>query len=230
MSILKNDWASLLEQEFQEPYYLSLREFLIKEYTTRTVYPDKNNIFNALHFTPYSEVKVVILGQDPYHGRGQAHGLSFSVQPGVNLPPSLQNIFKELESDVGCSIPNHGYLVKWAEQGVMMLNAVLTVRAGEANSHQGKGWENFTDKVISLLNQREEPIVFILWGKYAQEKQQLITSPQHLVIRSPHPSPFSALRGFFGSKPFSRANSFLRKNGQQEIDWQLPLEQLTMNN
>jgi len=221
MKILKNDWAPLLEEEFQKPYYLSLREFLIKEYTSRTIYPDKNDIFNALHFTPYSQVKVVILGQDPYHGRGQAHGLSFSVQPGINPPPSLQNIFKELQSDIGCSIPNDGYLVKWAEQGVMLLNAVLTVRAGEANSHQGKGWENFTDKVISLLNQREKPVVFILWGKYAGEKQQLITSPQHLVIKSPHPSPFSAARGFFGSKPFSKANNFLNKNGQQEIDWQL---------
>ena len=220
--ILKNDWASLLEQEFQEPYYLSLREFLIKEYTNQTIYPDKHNIFNALHFTSYSDTKVVILGQDPYHGRGQAHGLSFSVQPGISSPPSLQNIFKELESDLGCSIPNHGHLVKWAEQGVLLLNAVLTVRAGEANSHQGKGWENFTDKIISLLNDREEPIAFILWGKYAGEKQKFITSPQHLIIKSPHPSPFSAMRGFFGSKPFSKTNSFLNKNGQQEIDWQLP--------
>ncbi len=222
MTILKNDWALLLEQEFKEPYYLQLREFLIKEYQSRIIYPDKHDIFNALHLTPYSRTKVVILGQDPYHGPGQAHGLSFSVQPEVASPPSLQNILKELESDLSCKIPDHGYLVPWAKQGVLLLNTVLTVRKGEANSHRGKGWENFTDKIITLLNQREKPIVFILWGKHAHEKEQFISSPQHLVIKSPHPSPFSAARGFFGSRPFSRTNEFLKKHAQREINWQLP--------
>ncbi len=224
MKILKNDWAPLLEEEFNKPYYLKLREFLIKEYTTRTIYPDKYHIFNALHFTPYSEVKVVILGQDPYHGPGQAHGLSFSVQPGITPPPSLKNIFIELHNDLGCTIPNHGCLVSWAKQGVLLLNTVLTVRRGQANSHKGMGWEFFTDKVISILNSRKEPIVFLLWGKHAQEKQRLITSSHHLIIKSPHPSPFSAARGFFGSRPFSRANKFLKETNQGEIDWQLPIQ------
>jgi len=222
MAILKNDWQSLLEQEFEKPYYLRLREFLVEEYNTKVVYPDKHDIFNALHLTAYADTKVVILGQDPYHGAGQAHGLSFSVKPGVNPPPSLQNIYKELQADLGCSIPNNGYLVSWAKQGVLLLNTVLTVRAGTPNSHKGIGWETFTDKVISLLNQREKPVVFILWGKHAQDKQQLIQSPQHFIITSPHPSPFSANRGFFGSRPFSRANEYLRKIGSQAIDWQIP--------
>lgn len=185
MKILKNDWGPLLEKEFQEPYYLKLREFLIKEYKTRTIYPDKYSIFNALYYTSYNDTKVVILGQDPYHGPGQAHGLCFSVKPGVTPPPSLQNIFKELYSDLGCKIPNNGYLVKWAEQGVLLLNTVLTVREGEANSHKGMGWENFTDRVISLLNQREKPVIFILWGSPAQQKQKLITSPHHYIIKAP---------------------------------------------
>lgn len=222
MAILKNDWAPLLEEEFQKPYYLKLRQFLIEEYKSRIIYPDKYDIFNALHFTPYKETKVVILGQDPYHGPGQAHGLSFSVKPGVKQPPSLQNIFKELHEDMGCYIPNNGYLVAWAKQGVLMLNAVLTVRKGEANSHRGIGWENFTDRVIQLLNEREKPVVFILWGKNAQEKENLITSPQHYIIKAPHPSPFSANRGFFGSKPFSKTNNFLKKIGSNEINWQIP--------
>ncbi len=222
MAILKNDWSPLLESEFEQPYYLRLRRFLIDEYRSRTIYPDKYDIFAALHLTPFANTKVVILGQDPYHGPGQAHGLSFSVKPGVAVPPSLQNIFKELRDDVGCSIPNHGYLVKWAEQGVLMLNAVLTVRAGQPNSHRGKGWENFTDKVIETLNQRETPVVFILWGNNAQEKLHLIDSSKHYIIRSPHPSPFSANRGFFGSRPFSRANRFLKRIGSTEIDWQIP--------
>ena len=230
MKILKNDWNELLGQEFQKPYYIELKEFLISEYQSRAIYPDKHHIFNALHFTPYSQTKVVILGQDPYHGQGQAHGLSFSVQPGVAPPPSLKNIFKELEADLGCTIPNHGYLVPWANQGVLLINAVLTVRASEANSHRGKGWEIFTDKVISLLNQREQPVVFILWGRHAQEKQALISAPRHLIIKSPHPSPFSATGGFFGSRPFSRTNRFLKKNGQDEISWQLPsLSELQSN-
>lgn len=222
MTILKNDWAPLLEEEFAKPYYQKLRQFLKEEYETKMIYPDRYDIFNALHYTSYREAKVVILGQDPYHGPGQAHGLSFSVKPGINPPPSLQNIFKELQADLGCSIPNNGYLVKWAEQGVLLLNTVLTVRQGVPNSHKGIGWEMFTDKVISVCNQREKPLVFILWGKHAQEKRELITSPQHFIIASPHPSPFSANRGFFGSRPFSRTNLFLKKIGREEIDWQIP--------
>jgi uracil-DNA glycosylase len=223
MAILHNDWAPLLEQEFQKPYYLRLRQFLIEEYRTKVVYPDKYDIFNALHLTPYAETKVVILGQDPYHGPGQAHGLSFSVKPGVTPPPSLQNIFKELQSDLGCTIPNHGHLVSWAKQGVLLLNTVLTVRAGSPASHKGKGWEQFTDQVIATLNERDVPMVFILWGRHAQEKASFINTRKHCIISSPHPSPFSANRGFFGSRPFSRANQFLRANGLPEIDWQLPL-------
>jgi uracil-DNA glycosylase len=222
MAILKNDWAPLLEEEFHKPYYLRLRQFLMEEYNTKIIYPDKYDIFNALHLTPYAEAKVVILGQDPYHGPGQAHGLSFSVKPGVPAPPSLQNIFKELQDDLGCYIPNNGYLVKWAEQGVLMLNTVLTVRQSVPNSHKGMGWETFTDKVIMTLNEREKPVVFILWGKHAQEKRELITSNRHCIIASPHPSPFSANRGFFGSRPFSRTNQFLRSIGSEEIDWQIP--------
>ena len=221
MAILKNDWANYLEAEFQKEYYLKLRQFLIAEYRTRTVYPDMYDIYNALHYTPYANTKVVILGQDPYHGPGQAHGLSFSVKPGVPPPPSLQNIFKELHDDLGCRIPDHGHLAKWAEQGVLLLNAVLTVRAGEPNSHRNMGWEIFTDRVMEVLNQKEEPVVFLLWGSHAQQKARLITNPRHVLIRSPHPSPLSAHRGFFGSRPFSRANEALRRSGQKEIDWQL---------
>jgi uracil-DNA glycosylase len=221
-TIIKNDWSSLLEEEFNKPYYLQLREFLIEEYNTSAVYPDKHNIFNALHLTSFDQAKVIILGQDPYHGPDQAHGLSFSVQPGIKTPPSLQNMFKELHDDLGCNIPNNGYLVPWAKQGIVMLNTVLTVRAGSPNSHKGKGWETFTDKVIETLNNREEPLVFMLWGKHAQDKMELIQSSKHCIIMSPHPSPFSANRGFFGSKPFSRANQFLIKNGSTEIDWQIP--------
>lgn len=220
--ILKNDWSTLLAQEFKQDYYLKLRQFLIKEYSSKVIYPDKYDIFNALHLTPYASTKVVILGQDPYHGTGQAHGLSFSVKPGIESPPSLVNIFKELQSDLGCYMPNNGYLTKWAEQGVLLLNAVLTVRAGLANSHKGMGWENFTDQIITRLNQREKPVVFILWGANAQAKEKLITSRRHLIIKSPHPSPLSAHRGFFGSKPFSRANLFLQEIGSPEIDWQIP--------
>lgn len=222
MKILKNDWAPLLEEEFEKPYYLKLRQFLTEEYNSKIIYPDKYDIYNSLHLTPYNETKVVILGQDPYHGPGQAHGLSFSVKPGIPLPPSLQNIFKELKEDANCYIPNNGYLVEWAKQGVLMLNAVLTVRKGEPNSHKGAGWEIFTDRVIQLLNEREKPIVFILWGKNAQEKESYITSPNHYIIKAPHPSPFSANRGFFGSKPFSKTNTFLRKIGSEEINWQIP--------
>ncbi|MGD8190424.1 uracil-DNA glycosylase [Brevibacillus ginsengisoli] len=223
MTILKNDWATYLKQEFEQPYYLHLRQFLREEYQTKTIYPDQYDIFNALHYTSYEETKVVILGQDPYHGQGQAHGLSFSVKPGVNTPPSLQNIYKELQADLGCSIPNHGFLESWAKQGVLMLNTVLTVRESQPNSHKGMGWETFTDQVISTLNRREKPIVFILWGKHAQEKRELITSAHHYIIQSPHPSPFSANRGFFGSRPFSRTNQFLHQIGSTPIDWQLPM-------
>jgi uracil-DNA glycosylase len=229
MSILKNDWAIILEEEFSKPYYKQLREFLKHEYRTKTIYPDMFDIFNALHYTPYQETKVVILGQDPYHGPGQAHGLSFSVKPGVAPPPSLQNIFKELHDDLGCPVPNHGCLVKWAEQGVLLLNAVLTVRAGSPNSHKGIGWETFTDQVIRSLNNRDQSVVFILWGKHAQEKEALIDIEKHHIIKSPHPSPFSANRGFFGSKPFSKANRFLRQIGCKEIDWCLPSLELSVH-
>ncbi|MEH7107516.1 uracil-DNA glycosylase [Bacillus sp. JJ1764] len=222
MAILKNDWSPLLEGEFEKPYYQRLRGILKEEYQTRVIYPEQYDIFNALHLTPFHQTKVVIIGQDPYHGPGQAHGLSFSVKPGVGIPPSLQNIYKELKADLGCTIPNNGYLVKWAEQGVLMLNATLTVRAGTPNSHKDLGWDLFTDKVIETLNQRETPVVFILWGNFAQQKEQLITSPHHYIIKSPHPSPFSANRGFFGSRPFSRTNAILREIGLEEIDWQIP--------
>ncbi|GIN97566.1 uracil-DNA glycosylase [Siminovitchia terrae] len=220
-NILDNDWAPLLEEEFQKPYYLSLREFLKKEYMEESVYPSMHDIFNALKFTPFHKVKVVLLGQDPYHGHGQAHGLSFSVKPGVKTPPSLKNIFKELQEDVGCRIPNNGCLEKWANEGILLLNTVLTVRAGEAHSHRGKGWETFTDKVISLVNERETPVIFILWGKPAQEKIRLIDTTKHTIIKSPHPSPFSANRGFFGSRPFSKTNECLLGLGEKPIEWQI---------
>ncbi|KOO37334.1 uracil-DNA glycosylase [Priestia koreensis] len=221
MSILKNDWAPLLEDEFQKPYYLELRKFLAEEYQTETIYPDMYDIFNALHYTSYENTKVVILGQDPYHGPNQAHGLSFSVQPGVKTPPSLANIYKELHSEFGYEIPNNGYLVKWAKQGVLLLNTVLTVQRGEANSHKGKGWETFTNRVIELVSQKEDPIVFMLWGKHAQEKKELIQSNKHLILESPHPSPFSANRGFFGNQHFLKANEFLKENDREPIDWQI---------
>ena len=221
MQILKNDWHDLLKEEFNQDYYVKLRHFLINEYQTKTVYPDKYDIFNALHFTPYKDVKAVILGQDPYHGPGQAHGLSFSVKPGIPAPPSLVNIFKELHSDLGCSIPNHGYLKKWADQGVLLLNTSLTVRASQANSHQNIGWAYFTDRVIHHLNKRLDPVVFILWGKNAQSKRTLITEPRHYIIQSVHPSPLSAHAGFFSSRPFSRTNHFLISLGKEPIDWQI---------
>ncbi|MBT2663795.1 uracil-DNA glycosylase [Bacillus sp. ISL-45] len=221
IALISNGWEPLLAEEFEKAYYLDLREFLIDEYRTRTVYPEKEDIFNALKFTDYEDVKVVILGQDPYHGQGQAHGLSFSVKPGVKVPPSLRNIYKELNADLGCEIPDHGYLKKWADQGVLLLNTVLTVREGEANSHRGKGWEHFTDKVITLLNEREKPVIFILWGKPAQSKLKLIDEGKHKIIMSAHPSPLSARRGFFGSKPFAKVNELMREQGEQEIDWQI---------
>lgn len=221
MALIDNGWEPMLAEEFEKAYYLDLREFLLEEYRTRTVFPAQDDIFNALKYTDYDDVKVVILGQDPYHGHGQAHGLSFSVKPGVKVPPSLRNIYKELKADLGCGIPGHGYLKKWADQGVLLLNTVLTVREGEANSHRGKGWEHFTDKVITLLNEREKPVVFILWGKPAQSKLKLIDEAKHKIIKSVHPSPLSARRGFFGSKPFSKVNEMLKEQGDQEIDWQI---------
>ena len=220
-TILKNDWADVVGEEFEKPYYQELRRFLIDEYKNHVVYPGPYEIYSALHLTSYEETKVVILGQDPYHGPGQAHGLSFSVKPGVPIPPSLQNIYRELADDLGCKIPNHGFLEEWAKQGVLLLNTVLTVRKKSPNSHKGKGWEKFTDQVIRALAERERPVVFILWGRYAQSKKKLITRDHHFIIESPHPSPLSARYGFFGSRPFSRTNEFLRSIGSEEIDWQI---------
>lgn len=222
MEIFKNEWGQYLKEEMTQPYYRQLRQFLIGEYSTKQVYPDMYSIFNALHYTSYADTKVLILGQDPYHEPGQAHGLSFSVQPNVPPPPSLVNIFKELETDLGCTVPNNGCLEPWARQGVLLLNTVLTVQAHRANSHRDKGWEIFTDKIISLLNQREKPVAFILWGSPARRKKAMITNPQHFIVESPHPSPLSAYRGFFGSRPFSRVNKFLESVGEKPINWQLP--------
>jgi uracil-DNA glycosylase len=218
---LGNDWDELLKNEFEKEYYQELRRFLIHEYKTQTIYPDMYDIFNALKITAYSEVKAVILGQDPYHEPGQAHGLCFSVQKSVTKPPSLANIFKELESDLGIKPPNHGYLIDWADQGVLLLNTVLTVRRGQANSHKGKGWETFTDRVIALLNEREKPIVFILWGANAKAKTALLTNPKHKIITGVHPSPLSAHSGFWGGKYFSKTNDFLEQNGEKPIDWEI---------
>ncbi|HHT62818.1 MAG TPA: uracil-DNA glycosylase [Clostridia bacterium] len=217
-----NDWDELLKEEFQKEYYLKLRQFLKKEYRTRTIYPDMYKIFEALKLTSYKDVKVVILGQDPYHGKNQAHGLAFSVQKGVDIPPSLINIYKELQDDLGCYIPNNGYLVPWAKQGVLLLNASLTVVANMANSHRNKGWEHFTDAVIQLINKKDAPVVFLLWGNNAKEKGKYLNNPKHLILKSVHPSPLSANRGFFGCKHFSKANKFLKENGLREIDWQIP--------
>ena len=215
-------WQQVLAPETEKPYFQALREFLERERKDHTVFPPEENVFNALKLTPLESTRVLILGQDPYHDDGQAHGLAFSVQPGVPPPPSLLNIFRELRDDVGFRIPNNGYLVPWTKQGVLLLNAVLTVRAHQAGSHQGKGWETFTDTVIRALSARAEPLVFVLWGNYAKKKLDLIDTGRHAVISGVHPSPLSARRGFFGSKPFSRINAYLREWGQQEIDWQLP--------
>lgn len=221
MVSIGNDWDVLLADEFKKDYYLKLRQFLKEEYSTRRIFPSMYDIFNAFRYTPYNDVKAVILGQDPYHGEGQAHGLCFSVKDGVAPPPSLINIFKEIQTDVGVENKNGGCLVKWAESGVLMLNSVLTVREGSAGSHRGMGWEVFTDRVIELLNNREKPIVFLLWGNYAKSKRALITSKQHLVLTAAHPSPLSATNGFFGCRHFSKTNSFLIENNIEPVNWQL---------
>ena len=222
MSMLTNDWSLALKDEFNKPYYRDLYRFVKEEYSTKVVYPPADDIFNALHLTPLKDVKVLILGQDPYHNEHQAHGLSFSVLPDQkDIPPSLQNIYKELQEDLGCYIPNNGYLKKWADQGVLMLNTVLTVRAHEPNSHQGRGWENFTDAIIQAVNQKDEPVVYMLWGRPAQSKVPMLTNPKHLILKAPHPSPLSAYRGFFGCRHFSKCNEFLSENGLSPIDWQI---------
>lgn len=223
MPAVTNDWAPVMKEESRKPYYQKLTEFIRDEYvgTEHIIYPPSEDIFNALDLTPLKDVKAVILGQDPYHDANQAHGLCFSVQPGIQPPPSLVNIYKELHDDLGLKIPNNGYLVKWAEQGVLMLNTVLTVRAHQANSHKGKGWEKFTDAIIQAVNEQDRPIVFILWGRNARDKKKMLTNPKHLILESAHPSPLSAYNGFFGSKPFSKTNEFLKENGVEPIDWQI---------
>lgn len=221
MPAISGEWEKALQGEFRKPYYRKLFETVGREYRTTTVYPPADDIFNAFHLTPLPDVKVVILGQDPYHEPGQAHGLSFSVMPGVEIPPSLVNIYQELHDDLGCKIPNNGCLTKWAEQGVLLLNTVLTVRAHRAFSHKDIGWQEFTDAAIRVLAGQDRPLVFILWGKPAQQKTSMITNPRHLILKSPHPSPLSAYRGFFGSRPFSKTNAYLEANGLTPIDWQI---------
>lgn len=222
MAMIDNDWLDYIQDEFRKPYYKELYSFVQKEYNTRVIYPPADDIFNAFHLTPPGSVKVMILGQDPYHGPHQAHGLCFSVLPDQpEIPPSLQNIYQELQDDLGCYIPDNGYLKKWAEQGVLMLNTVLTVRAHQAGSHQGKGWETFTDAIIQAVNAQDRPIVYLLWGRPAQSKIPMLTNPKHLILKAPHPSPFSAHRGFFGCRHFSQANEFLESHGVSPIDWQI---------
>lgn len=221
MGAIQNDWLSAIGGEFRKPYYKKLYDFVKEEYSTRVIYPPADDIFNALHLTPLKAVKVVILGQDPYHNERQAHGLSFSVLPDQEIPPSLQNIYQELHDDLGCYIPDNGYLEKWARQGVLMLNTVLTVRAHQANSHQNHGWEQFTDAILSAVNGQDRPIVYMLWGRPAQSKIPMLTNPKHLILKAPHPSPLSAYRGFFGCRHFSQANAFLESRGETPIDWQI---------
>ncbi len=221
MSAIDGDWLESLQEEFRKPYYKSLYETVQREYRSKTVFPPADDIFNALHYTPLSQVKVVIIGQDPYHEPGQAHGLSFSVQPGVKIPPSLQNIYKELSDDLGLTIPDNGCLTKWARQGVLLLNTVLTVEAHRANSHAGIGWEEFTDAVIRSVEAQDRPVVFLLWGSHAGKKAAMIHNPKHLVLKAPHPSPLSAYRGFFGCKHFSKCNAFLEEQGLAPVDWQI---------
>ena len=221
MGMINNDWLQPLSAEFRKPYYRELYNFVNDEYSRRTVYPPSDEIFSAMHLTPLKDVKVVILGQDPYHEPGQAHGLCFSVKPGQEIPPSLENIYKELHDDLGCYIPNNGFLESWARQGVLLLNTVLTVRAHAANSHQGKGWENFTDAIIEAVETQDRPVVYMLWGRPAQSKIPMLTNPKHLILKAPHPSPLSAYRGFFGCRHFSAANRFLQENGLEPINWQI---------
>ena len=222
MSMITNDWLDEIQGEFKKPYYKELYQFVRDEYSKAVIYPPADDIFNAMHFTPLSKVKVLLLGQDPYHNVNQAHGLSFSVLPEQKeIPPSLQNIYKELHDDLGCYIPNNGYLKKWADQGVMLLNTVLTVRAHQANSHHDIGWEQFTDAAIRILNDQDRPMVFILWGRPAQSKKPMLTNPKHMILEAPHPSPLSASRGFFGSRPFSKTNAFLTEHGLTPVDWQI---------
>ena len=219
--MIHNTWWHFLQEEWKQPYFQQLSAFLHEAYATKTIFPPKAKVFSAFEVCDYPDVKVVILGQDPYHEVNQAHGMCFSVNPGVKIPPSLVNIYKELHDDLGCTIPNHGCLTKWAEQGVLMLNTVLTVRAHQANSHRGIGWEEFTDAAIMALNSQDRPIVFILWGGPAQRKASMLHNPKHLILKAPHPSPLSAYRGFFGSKPFSQTNAFLEAHGLEPIDWQI---------
>lgn len=219
---LNNDWDELLKDEFNKEYYLKLRDFLKAEYSTKTIFPNMYNIFDALKHTSYKDTKVLILGQDPYHGENQAHGLAFSVQPNVATPPSLLNMYKELNSDLGCFIPDNGYLIPWADQGVLLLNTALTVRAHEANSHKDKGWEIFTDKIIQLLNERKDPVIFVLWGANARKKKAFIDSSRHYILEAPHPSPLSAHRGFLGCKHFSKINEILNSIDKVPINWQIP--------
>ena len=224
MAAISNDWTEKISAEYKKPYYRELFNFIKEEYSKVVVYPPSEDIFNAMHLTPLSKVKCVILGQDPYHEPGQAHGLCFSVKPDIKIPPSLENIYKELHDDIGFAIPNHGYLEEWAKQGVLLLNTVLTVQAHRAFSHRGKGWEQFTDAIIRTVNEVDRPIVFLLWGKPAQEKKALLNNPKHLILEAPHPSPLSAYRGFFGCRHFSKANDFLVQNGATPVDWTLPSE------
>ncbi len=221
MPAIANDWLEPLSPEFKKDYYKKLYQKVKEEYATHQIFPPSSEIFSAFELTPLENVKAVILGQDPYHGPGQAHGLCFSVRADVEIPPSLKNIYQELHDDLGCYIPNNGYLVKWAKQGVLLLNTVLTVRAHQANSHRGIGWEEYTDAVIRILNEQDRPMVFILWGSPAQKKAAMLNNPKHLILKAPHPSPLSAYRGFFGSKPFSKTNAFLQNNGLTPIDWQI---------
>ncbi|MCR4959984.1 MAG: uracil-DNA glycosylase [Lachnospiraceae bacterium] len=219
--MIDNDWLPYLSEEFKKPYYKDLYNFIKEEYSTHTIYPPSEDIFNALKTTPIANIKVVILGQDPYHEPGQAHGMCFSVKPGIQTPPSLQNMYKEIREEYGYDIPNNGYLVKWAQQGVLLLNTVLTVRRGAANSHKNKGWEKFTDAVIRAVNEQDRPIVYLLWGANARSKKALVTNPKHLVLETVHPSPLSAYNGFFGCGHFKLANEYLEKNGIAPIDWKI---------
>ena len=221
MAAISNEWEKALKPEYSKEYYRKLYHFVTEEYRNHDVFPMKQDLFQAFHLTDLPDVKVVILGQDPYHNFNQAHGLCFSVKPGIKIPPSLENIYKELQDDCGCYIPNNGYLIKWAKQGVLMLNTVLTVRAHEANSHKGQGWEEFTDAAIRIVNEQDRPIVFLLWGSPAIKKKSMLNNPKHLILTAPHPSPLSAYRGFFGCKHFSQTNEYLVRHGLSPIDWQI---------